>query len=80
LTAVPAFLAFSAYSIFCSPYGKLRTIETVLVLPTHGIPLMEIIGADYRIAEQRLNYEAASEILAPSTLKGRSITAARGEG
>jgi hypothetical protein len=26
---------------------------------------MEIMGADYRIAEQRLNYEAASATLAP---------------
>ena len=47
----------------------------MIALPIHGTPLLEIIGADYRIAEQRLHYEAASENLAPSTLKGRLIAA-----
>ena len=48
-------------------------------LPIHGTPLLEIIGADYRIAEQRLTYEAASETLAPSTLKGKRSLAEQGE-
>jgi hypothetical protein len=60
------------------PFSRAPENGTVIALPIHGTPLMEIMGADYRLAEQRLNYEAASETLAPSTLKGMPSLAERG--